>query len=243
MGIHLTIGGLAAFNKGVAMAGFPVTGDQYWKIDRRMGEIKRQLSQKGGSPLDPERVLEALQDISEGRFGTTATPSVPLLWRKVDENTIEVNLDFPPRLPSEGARQVVLMESGMSGWVRVGHRGDKLFVAGREVVLYLLAAQKTGTIVGYDVLRGIQGRTVLHPNILDALMENTHLVPVAWRQDEQGHRLCIFFWAIGFTRKYGDKSVRCLCWDGEKWFWHNYWLDYGFNGRCLAAVCEESLYT
>jgi len=30
------------------MVGFPVTGDQYRDIDRRMGEIKRQLNQPDG---------------------------------------------------------------------------------------------------------------------------------------------------------------------------------------------------
>jgi len=40
-----------------------VTGDQYRTIDRRMREIKRQLDQDGGSPLDPEWVARELQRI------------------------------------------------------------------------------------------------------------------------------------------------------------------------------------
>src|SRR3989338_6750876 len=43
-----------------------VTGDQYRTIDRRMREIKRQLDQEGGSPIDPEGVARALQLILEG---------------------------------------------------------------------------------------------------------------------------------------------------------------------------------
>ena len=42
---------------------YVVTGDQYRKIDRKMWEIKRQLNQKGGSPLNPEKVAEALQNL------------------------------------------------------------------------------------------------------------------------------------------------------------------------------------
>lgn len=45
-----------------------VTGDQYYGIDGKMLEIKRQLRLKGGSSLDPELVDSALQNIIEGRF-------------------------------------------------------------------------------------------------------------------------------------------------------------------------------
>lgn len=45
------------------MAAHAVTSDQYRDIDRRMTEIKRQLNQRVGSPLDPDKVLEALQAI------------------------------------------------------------------------------------------------------------------------------------------------------------------------------------
>ncbi|MFA5358588.1 MAG: hypothetical protein WC310_02060 [Patescibacteria group bacterium] len=49
------------------MAGknFPVDGELYRTIDRRMIEIKRQLNQDGGSPIDPERVAVDLQKIIE----------------------------------------------------------------------------------------------------------------------------------------------------------------------------------
>lgn len=42
-----------------------VTGDQYRTVDRRMREIKRQLDQDGGSPLDPSWVARGLQQIIE----------------------------------------------------------------------------------------------------------------------------------------------------------------------------------
>lgn len=47
---------------------FVVTGDRYTRIDRKMGDIKRQLLTKGGSPLNPDLVDEALQRICEGNF-------------------------------------------------------------------------------------------------------------------------------------------------------------------------------
>jgi len=47
---------------------FFVNGDEYQEIDRKMLEIKRQLLQKSGCPLDPQKVKIALQDIVEGQF-------------------------------------------------------------------------------------------------------------------------------------------------------------------------------
>jgi len=44
---------------------FVVTGEQYRVVDQRMREIKRQLDQKNGSPLDPYWVANKLQEIVE----------------------------------------------------------------------------------------------------------------------------------------------------------------------------------
>jgi hypothetical protein len=54
------------------MATHVVSGDQYREVDRRMNEIKRQLNQPGGSPLDPDVVARKLQLIIEG---PTAAPT------------------------------------------------------------------------------------------------------------------------------------------------------------------------
>jgi hypothetical protein len=54
------------------MATHVVSGDQYREVDRRMNEIKRQLNQAGGSPLDPDIVARRLQLIIEG---PTAAPT------------------------------------------------------------------------------------------------------------------------------------------------------------------------
>ena len=54
---------------------YVVTGDGYRIIDRRVREIKRQLDQDGGSPLDPHAVAEALQKIVDGDFIETMLPT------------------------------------------------------------------------------------------------------------------------------------------------------------------------
>ena len=50
------------------MAKFDVTGEQHFGLTGQMLEIQRQIRLKSGSPIDPELVALALQDIVEGRF-------------------------------------------------------------------------------------------------------------------------------------------------------------------------------
>ena len=55
----------ANYKEKIVMAKFSVTGDQYFKIDGIMLDIKRQLRTKSGSPLDPEKVIAELQKANE----------------------------------------------------------------------------------------------------------------------------------------------------------------------------------
>lgn len=50
------------------MAKFDVTGEQHFGITGQVLEIQRQIRLKSESPIDPELVALALQDIIEGRF-------------------------------------------------------------------------------------------------------------------------------------------------------------------------------
>jgi hypothetical protein len=50
------------------MAKFDVTGEQYFGLTGQMLEIHRQIRLKSGSPINPELIALALQDIIEGRF-------------------------------------------------------------------------------------------------------------------------------------------------------------------------------
>lgn len=59
------------------MGTYVVSGDQYREVDRRMNEIKRQLNQPGGSPLDPDVVARRLQLIIEGRTPAPTGSTTP----------------------------------------------------------------------------------------------------------------------------------------------------------------------
>ena len=65
-------------------ANYAVDGDQDRGIDVKMCEIKRQLRQNGGSPLDPVMVLVALQKIIEGVFDGILTLAQKIARGKFD---------------------------------------------------------------------------------------------------------------------------------------------------------------
>ncbi len=135
--------------------------------------------------------------VAAEKQGFVLNPPVPL-WRKVDEFTIDVNYDRPSNLPFEGAT-VEWRTPGLTGWHTVQRRGEDVFVDDRMVELFLAKGQtKTTSVLGHDLRKELEGRVVLHPNVLDALMENIHLIPDSWKKNSGGNKLYNFFWAVGF---------------------------------------------
>lgn len=95
---------------------YVVTGDQYRVIDRRMREIKRQLDQDGGSPLDPEWVASELQRIIEG----TVYQGIPALladWQKFYRDLFWLEVDFSGLLVparKKGFDRLIVVAQGMT---------------------------------------------------------------------------------------------------------------------------------
>lgn len=160
-----------------------------------------------------------------------------MLWRKIEgsDTAIEVNLDAPPRLPF-GEAQVEWTTPGQTGWVRVEKKDSQLFVDGRKVNLHLTYEQKNGHAKGYVLRRRLEDRTVLHPNILDALLENPHLFPDSWKVDGQGLTIFVYFWAVGYCNSVDHLFVRCVYFRGAQWRRRHRWLGLHWGGRSPAAV-------
>ena len=60
----------------MAKGKFLVTGEDYYVIDGIIFDIKRQLRTKSRSPLDPQKVISALQRIDEGKFDKFAENNI-----------------------------------------------------------------------------------------------------------------------------------------------------------------------
>jgi len=156
----------------------------------------------------------------------------------LSDTAILVNLDAPIKLPFDGAE----IESQIgSGWVRIEKRSDGLYLDDHKIILYLSECQKNGkSIKGYELREELSGKLVLHPNILDALMENPHLIPEDWKRDGKGNTRFIYFWAVIFRNPSdGRLFVRYLCFDGDQWNSRCRWLGAGWAGSSAAALCAS----
>lgn len=156
-----------------------------------------------------------------GALGAEYLAAEPV--RVIDENSILVNLNAPPRMPSSGPFTGIKSNTG-GGWVKVEKRVDGLYVDGRKVILWI---SKRKGITGYELQGELSGKPVLHPNILDALLEHPHLIPEEWKEKgEGGYTRYIFFWGVVFFRHMNNLYVRQLFYSsGGKW---------GSVAKCLA---------
>ncbi|TAK03268.1 hypothetical protein EPO34_04345 [Patescibacteria group bacterium] len=195
------------------MAGFPVSGDQYRTIDRRMSDIKRQLCVADGSPLDPQAVMDALQQIVEGNFD-----AVPKGLRSL------IDCDASPTC--------------LDGWKVVEHvKGGQLDFDPSKIALYLDEAQKEKKgIVGNELRTKLKGKPVLNANVLDHLLDNTNLIPASWKQDENGNTHHILFWGTIYRGSGGRLFVRYLYWLGRQWLWNHYYLGSAFGVESPSAI-------
>jgi hypothetical protein len=102
-----------------------------------------------------------------------------------------------------------------------------------KVKLYLSKKQKgEKCIVGNDLRKELASQPVLNANLLDYLLkpENQHLIPEDWKGKY------IFFWGTIYRHSSDDLCVRCLDWDGDRWYWGFDWLVVSFDSSGPALV-------
>lgn len=150
-------------------------------------------------------------------------------FQVLSKTAIMVNLDAPPKLPFATASVEKNIGGGL---VKVEKCEDGLYVDGHKVILHLSKQQKSGRMSGHKLREELSGKPVLHPNILDALLEHPDLIPEDWKKGD----ICIYFWAVIFRGFYGSLLVRCLYFDSGKWCRSYYLLDDGWIGRDPAAL-------
>lgn len=137
---------MATYERRLVMAGtFPVTGEQYRTIDRRMRDIIRQLDRPNGSPLDPAFVTTALQYITEGRrcehdliHGMFASPDAQL--RMAKQRNLERGWGFTdedfaalcpaPPWPTNNCLAVVILDISLD---TVEHTFEEGWLAAKSV--------------------------------------------------------------------------------------------------------------
>jgi hypothetical protein len=175
-----------------------------------------------------------VNDRSESKVNDSSPPK---LWERVSDTAIRVFSQCPVTLPFNGAKPELLVESDLpESWLVELRSDGGLYVESGRVELFLAEQQRTGFIHGNSLEKQLVNQSVLHPNILDALYENIHLIPDGWKKDERGCKRFIFFWAVRFRDSGGDLPVRYLSWNNGLWHRHCGWFDDGWGNWNPAAV-------
>ena len=65
-----------------------------------------------------------------------------------------------------------------------------------------------------DCRKELEGKLLLNACVLDYLLINQDLIPEEWKQGKK------HFWGTIFRNKNGWLTVRCLCWNEDKWVSH-----------------------
>jgi len=51
----------------------------------------------------------------------------------------------------------------------------------------------------------------------------------------------VFFWGTIYRGAGGGLYVRCLLWDGDRWYWLAYWLDRVWDDNDPAALLQQTV--
>jgi hypothetical protein len=125
-----------------------------------------------------------------------------------------------------------------NGWKVEKHdKGGSFKWDAAQVQLFLSANRAEGTSVkGHALREQLAGKPTFNANLLDYLLKNPHLIPEAWKQDEQGRTRYIFFWGTIFRSSDGGLYVRCLYWFDGRWRWGSLWLGNEWDVQHPAAL-------
>lgn len=215
---------------------------------RRDPNAPPQSHRQGGSPRYadfPDPVQQPTEPASETALSNDAAQP-NRIRRTADPNVLFVNLSAEPVLPphrNRGDDHYVGVEENLTpgGWVKLEIQGDTLFVNESPAMAFVDPRQKTDKPYGHELFWKFRDKRakVLHPNILDAILEYPHFAPSCFLVDEAGKpRLTLFYGATFFSQDNGvgarglyrgrDGSLGDIC----------VWLLNGLDHRYPAALCD-----
>lgn len=129
-----------------------------------------------------------------------------------------IDLDANPFIPNDWA-------------VEEHKQGGQFAWDPAKVALYLSKEQQgVKCIMGNNLREEMKSKPVYNANLLDHLLAHQHLIPEEWKGK------FVFFWGTIYRDRSGDLRVRCLLWNGDRWYWHASWLFSDWSGSNPAAV-------
>lgn len=169
-------------------------------------------------------------------------PTSTELWRPISDTAIEVDLDLRLKVPLEAA---IPLWGDPLGKVKVERIEENLYVEGKKVILYTHFGQKGESCIEGDSLNSdLEGVLTLHSNILDALLQNQHLIPEYWKVGTGSEALEIFFWKNTFYFSNPDVCsgvfARCIYRYNGSWRHKYVWLEDHFTVSMPTAILEPA---
>ena len=211
-----------------------VTGDQYRIIDRRMREIKRQLDQDGGSPLDPEWVAGELQRIidASGKVLTEITD-----WQQFYHDLFGLEIDLlglsvPAK--KKGFDRLVIVAQGMTlqrlydncvklcpCWKWTDDDLDKIVQSERTAKDGTYAVWFRDVVEADEELKNLSANDLKEKGIPGITLEERLLMELKYFK-ETGNHLDIKSWTLCSGSRCSDGGVPYVCWDsvllGVDWY-------------------------
>ena len=177
---------------------------------------------------------EAVRLVNSGERVVVDPSKLNPCWIRISDTILAVNLGAAPYPPFSSAG--VVSHLGQGG-VLFEKKADGLYVGSQKVAPYLSQRQVNGKwLKGYELRDELTGKSVLNANVLDALAENSDLIPEDWKRDEKGNIRFIYFWGTVFGGRDGGEYVRCLYFRVGAWRRSYHWLDNVWRSSQPAAV-------
>src|SRR3989344_8189772 len=158
--------------------------------------------------------LTELMDQVGGQNGRARFDEFKLWLKRVVLAVIDFSV--PCKLPFNGAERVSPAKSGI---FELEKRDDDLYLDGVKLGLVLSENQKGGkVIVGHELRkeREAKGGNV-SASVLDKCVERPELWPEAWKKDDQGNAIYVYFWDDIFRNPANDHLyVRYGYWNEGK---------------------------
>ena len=196
----------------------------------QVAQLVKKLSESGWSKAD----LTLLGQASAEKLNNVLL----YLHGQIDIVRIKHTIDLAksPRLPFDGADEVVKHDSTINGKnvVEIELRSDdNLYIDGKKVVLHLSERQiGNKTVVGHELRKELESgeRVLLNSNVLDYLYDHPELFPEHWKKDGSRETRYIHFWGSVFRDPSGvSLCVRYLYWGVGGLYRYYGWLDRGWG--------------
>jgi hypothetical protein len=192
-----------------------ITDEQIGKLYKKTNEIVRRVNEGTISYEDAIKVMQEIVIENKSAQHLDVVSGKALIT--YPENIIDC--DANPFTPE--------------GWKVESHKkGGQLKFDPAKLFLYLSKKQKKGTINGNDLRKELANQPVMNANVLDFLLAHPELIPEEWKGKY------IFFWGTIYRDANGSVYVRCLGWNGSKWFWRCSWLGNDFGSVNPAALAS-----